>query len=186
MISLIAQAGGLSAFEEKTPYQNNLSYDGSSASLVYFSFADKEGFTDDTLQKKLGVAYFKNFYFYKGYVVGSADTVFFVINEAKPAIIKFKSRPKFEIYLRDNNLKPLIWTRSYDFKYDLANFKDWPFIVLFSWPFILLLVILFLYSLATLKKNKHKILYTVKSAYLILCIAFVLFAYLFQIFPQSI
>lgn len=175
----MAKAGGLSAFEEKTPYNNTLSYDGSSSYLVYFDFTSQPN-----LATKL--VYFKSFYFYKGHIIGKADSAFFVVNEAKLQMFKFKNSEQFEKYLLENSLKPSIWTRWYDFRYDLANFKDWPLLLIGAWPFVLLLLAMFIYSLATLKKNKHKILYNAKIAYLALCIGFVLFVYLFQIFPQSI
>lgn len=179
LTNMLAKAGGLSAFEEKTPYNNTLSYDGSGSHWAYFDFTSRPN-----LATKL--VYFKEFYFYKGHIIGKADSLFFVVNEAEPEMAEFKNKAQFEKYLREHSLKPLVWTRWYDFKYDLANFKDWPFHLIAAWPFVLALLALLVYSLATLKNNKHKMLYSAKIAYMVLCIGFVLFVYLFQIFPQSI
>ncbi|KQC02797.1 hypothetical protein [Pedobacter sp. Hv1] len=180
-----SMAGGYAAFEERTPYHNLLVYDGSSSYLVYLEYSDSNSSTIGNSNTKEN-AYFKQFYFYKGYIVGRADSLFFVANERKPTVLKFTDSVKFEAFLIKNNLKPKLWTRWYDHYYDEANFKYLLLFAFFLFPITLLIISLYLYCFVNVLKGKKVKFYKAKMFYLIALPSFILFVYLFQTFPQSI
>lgn len=181
----LAIAGGYAAFEEETPYHNHLVYDGSSSHLVCLEYSDNNLSTVG-YPNTIVTACFKQFYFYKGYIIGRTDSLFIVANERKPAVLKFTDSVKFEAFLIKNNLKPKLWTRWYDHYYDEANFKYILFFAFFLFPITLPIIFLYGYCLVHILKGKKAKFYKVKIAYLIALPSLILFIYLFQAFPQSI
>ena len=177
-------AGGLSSFQESTPYNNTLYYDGSAGSPVTFMFGATSG-ASDTLSIQATQTAFSDFYFYKGHIIAETDTSFTVINEKVPAINFFDDQASFDTYLDANNLRPKIWTRWYNKNYDEANFKTLGFAAFYFFPISLVIIGLAIYFAISIRKTRNRTYKVFKKVYLTVLIAFVAFVCLFQMFPQS-
>ena len=177
-------AGGLSSFQERTPYDNTLYYDGSAGSPVTFMFGATSR-ASDMISKQATQTAFSDFYFYKGYVIAETDTSFTVINEKQPGIHLFNDQASFDAFLDANNLRPKIWTRWYNKNYDEANFKSLSFMVFYYFPISLVIIGLAIYFTISIRKTRNNAYKSFKKVYLIGLVAFIVFTYLLQIFPQS-
>lgn len=178
-------AGGLSSFQEPTPYGNTVYYDGSAGAPITFHFGETSKASDTLSLKAAGTA-FSDFYFYKGFLIAETDTTGTIINERDPEILFFKDKRLFSNYLNTHNLKPKIWTRWYNKNYDQANFKSFVFLAFFFFPVTLVLIGLAIYFLVSLKKTKTTGYKTFKKIYLIALITVAGLIFLLQTFPQSI
>lgn len=146
--SNMCYAGGLSAWEDATPYGNKLYYDGGSERLVEFTLKEKE-------------VWFKEFYFYKNYTVAKGDAAFYIIDEKKDKIEVFHNKQDFEKALKERELNPFFIVRWYDDNY--GSDKFWiPFsLVLFPFPF--LMPILWLICLISLFRQSDKMVFLKKT-----------------------
>ncbi len=146
---LSSHAGGFAAFSEKTPRGNSLEYSGSDSYEVVFSYAQGGGYYP-----------MKRFYFYKEFLIGESETGFYVINEVTNSIREFSEKTEFTQYLKEQKLKPLIFTRWFNYCYDesVNALFLWPILFIFV-PIPLVLPSLLLYSVISLifwKKPRFK------------------------------
>jgi hypothetical protein len=79
LYSNVLLAGGMSAWEEKTPHGNRLSFDGYSPVIIEFYYSEYQQNIEYPVS-------FNKFFFDKNYIVASADSVYYIINEVNPAI----------------------------------------------------------------------------------------------------
>ncbi|WP_133551481.1 hypothetical protein [Pedobacter duraquae] len=177
-------AGGLSSFQERTPYDNTVYYDGSAGSPVTFMFGATSR-ASEAISKQATQTAFSDFYFYKGYVIAETDTSFTVINEKQPSVNFFNDQSSFDAYLDANNLRPKIWTRWYNKNYDEANFKPLSFMAFYYFPVSIFIIGLTIYFTISIRKTKNNAYKSFKKVYLIGLVVFIAFVYFLQVFPQS-
>jgi len=135
LITLSCYAGGLSAWQEETPYGHTIDHDGSAGGWVCLSMGKNS-------------ACFQHFYFYKGHTVAHSDSLYFIINERKEIVQEFKSELAWRRAIKDQNLKPL-FKREYNSDYS-SIFGDGIFFFIVFFPIPLLMPILWLCCLISL------------------------------------
>ncbi|WP_313376760.1 hypothetical protein [Chishuiella sp.] len=116
-------AGGLSAWNEVTPYGHEMYHDGTSSGRITLSL-------DSTSVS------FKNFYFYKGYTIAKSDSLFLIINEKTQKVQKFTNEKKWKTQLKQKKLVPF-FQRDYDSNYSSAFGSGFIFLILVPYPFFL-------------------------------------------------
>lgn len=132
-------AGGFAYFREETPNGNILECSGNSK-LVVFTFSYGGGYYSMT-----------DFYFYKNHVIGKNESDFYVINEETHGVREFNNESHFNEYLKSEKLKPLIWTRWFNYNYDASvNALFWYVVIFIFAPAPLVLPGLLLYSVISL------------------------------------
>ncbi|MFB6456786.1 hypothetical protein ACE38W_16055 [Chitinophaga sp. Hz27] len=166
---LSCMAGGLSAWEEETPYHHTLSHDGESTGWVMLSM--------DTTTLS-----FQHFYFYKGYIVASADSSQFIINEKTMTVQQFADVNKWQQAIAAQHLNPL-WKREFDDCYGTDKFGMMLFLFLVPVPLFFPLV--WLACVISLFFPTRKLLKLRRSISWILPTTAIL-AWLYYAFPQSI
>ena len=124
LCSLSAFAGGLSAWQEETPYGHKIDHDGTAGGWVCLSM--------DTTS-----VCFQQFYFYKGHTVAHSDSLYYIIDEEKETLQTFKNKDQWIRAIEKQNLDPA-WKREYNANYS-SIFGDGIlfFIVFFPVPLIL-------------------------------------------------
>lgn len=141
-------AGGFAYFREETPNGNILECSGNSRDVV-FTFSHGGGYYSMT-----------NFYFYKNCVIGKKESNFYVINEETHGVREFNNESHFKEYLKDEKLKPLIWTRWFNYNYDASvNALFWWIAFFIFAPLPLVLPVLLIFSVISLifgKSTRYK------------------------------
>ncbi|MFC4211841.1 hypothetical protein ACFOWA_11645 [Pedobacter lithocola] len=122
--SLTCSAGGLSAWQEDTPYDHKIDHDGTSGGWVCLAL--------DTTS-----VCFKEFYFYKGCTIAKSDSLYYIINERKATVQQFNNQKNWLKAIKAQNLEPF-FKREFNSDYSSA-FGDglFFFIVFFPFPFLL-------------------------------------------------
>jgi hypothetical protein len=139
--SNVCFAGGISVWEDVTPYGNKLYHDGGNDKLVELTVNDSH-------------IWFKEFYFYKKHVIAREDGTFFIINEKTNAIDKFHNELDFKKALEEKKLTPVFITRWYNENYGTDKF--WiPFLMVLL-PFPFLMPIIWLICLISLFRKSGK------------------------------
>ncbi|NIG55737.1 hypothetical protein [Chitinophaga sp. Cy-1792] len=136
-------AGGLSAWEEDTPFHNILAHDGVTVGWVTL--------TMDTTSLS-----FKHFYFYKGFIVASADSSYYIIDEEKKTIQEFGDQDKWQQAIKAQHLNPL-WKREYDDCYGTDKFG--MIFALFVLPIPLFLPLLWITCVISLFFSTRKLIF---------------------------
>jgi hypothetical protein len=136
-------AGGLSAWEDDTPYGNKLYHDGEADKLVELTIDSSS-------------VWFKEFYFYKNYIIAKTEGTFYIINERTNAIDEFHNELVFKKALAENELNPVFITRWYDENYGIDKFW-FPFSMILL-PFPFLMPIIWMISLVSLLRKLNKML----------------------------
>lgn len=127
-------AGGLSFWQERTPYGHTIEHDGGAGGWVCLSL--------DTSS-----VCFQQFYFYKGHTIARTDSAFFIINEKEQIIQRFTNKALWQKAIAAQGLEPF-WKREYNDNYGID--KIWmPFCFVF-FPFPFLLPLLWLFCLISL------------------------------------
>jgi hypothetical protein len=134
--------------------------------------------------------YIEEWYFYKGHVIGTMEpnqsNRFFVINEQSCSLDTFDRAEEFDQYLTNHGLKPLFWTRWYDFNWGTfvsgtGNGSFFLFIF-FGGIFWLILGLLFviIFLIMYVPKRRHR--WVLVSIFLL----FIFIRILLDVFPGSI
>lgn len=162
-------AGGLSAWEEKTPYGHSIYHDGTAGGWVCLSM--------DTTS-----TCFQHFYFYKGHTIAHSDSLYFIINEGKETVQEFNNEQQWLQAIKQQNLKPL-FKRAYNSNYS-SIFGDGIFFFIIFFPIPLLLPIIWLFCLISLAFSwKWAKGFRKHYAWVYPSIVFIMIMY--SIFPQS-
>lgn len=135
LCSLNSFAGGLSAWQEDTPYGHKIDHDGTAGGWVCLSI--------DTTS-----VCFQQFYFYKGHTVAHSDSLYFIINERKETVQEFNNKAKWQLAIEQQNLNP-IFKREYNSNYS-SIFGDGILFFIVFFPVPLLMPILWLCCLISL------------------------------------
>jgi hypothetical protein len=135
LCSLNTFAGGLSSWEERTPYGHKIDHDGSAGGWVCLSMSTNS-------------VCFQQFYFYKGYTIAHSDSLYFIINEDKETVQEFKNEKQWRQAIDQQNLKP-IFKREYNADYS-SIFGDGIFFFIVFFPVPLLMPLLWLFCLISL------------------------------------
>ena len=86
-------------------------------------------------------------YFYKNHIIGkkkksaesSSSIEYFIVNERRNSILIFESKDRWDEDLKENNLKPFLWTRWFDDNWDhIETLKLYAFL---WFPFTIILII---------------------------------------------
>lgn len=164
-----SNAGGLSAWQEDTPYGHKIDHDGSAGGWVCLAI--------DT-----NSLCFKHFYFYKGHTIASSDSLYFIINERNETVQQFTNEKNWQNAIKQQGLKPL-FKREYNANYS-SIFGDGIFFVIVFFPIPLLMPIIWIACVISLafpwkwakKTRKH---------YAWIYPSIILLMVLYSIFPQS-
>lgn len=113
-------AGGLSAWEETTPGGNTIGHDGTSGGWI-------------TLTMDTTTITFKRFYFYKGNVVATSDSSWYIANESTKRVQEFRDEATWKAAIKTQHLKPF-WKREYDDHYGSDKFGMLLLLVLVPFP----------------------------------------------------
>jgi hypothetical protein len=116
-------AGGLSAWQEDTPYGHSMDHDGMAGGWIYMQI--------DTTS--VG---FQQFYFYKGYTIAHSDSAFYIIDEKANHIQKFNSNAQWQKAIAEQNLKPLL-KREYNSSYGIDKVLGPVFLLMAPFPLLL-------------------------------------------------
>ncbi|MBV8252018.1 MAG: hypothetical protein JO154_05370 [Chitinophaga sp.] len=162
-------AGGLSAWEEMTPYNNTIAHDGTSGGWI-------------TLTMDTTTVSFKHFYFYRGYIVASADSLQYIINEKTKSIQQFTDVNAWQQAIAQQHLDPL-WKREFDDCYGTDKFGRILLLLLFPIP--LLVPILWLICLISLLFPTRKLI-KIRRHFSWIYPAIVVLVILYDTLPQSI
>ncbi|MBS7256304.1 hypothetical protein [Flavobacterium branchiicola] len=162
-------AGGISSWEDVTPYGNRLYHDGENDELVELTV------------NNLNI-WFKEFYFYKRHIVAIEKGTFFIINEKTNKVEEFHNEQAFKKALKEKKLIPVLITRWHDENYGIDKF--WvPFLmVLLPLPF--LMPIIWLFCLISLLRKTNKKLF-LKKMVTVGYPAIVVLVLIIYNFPQS-
>ena len=133
-VSTSAFAGGLSAWQEDTPYGHSIYHDGTSGGWIEMRI--------DTINIE-----FQHFYFYKGFTVAESDSSYFIIDEKNEQVEKFTDKAMWQRAIANKKLEPT-FKRTYSSAYGVD--KEWDPLLLFLLPIPLLLPILWLFCLISL------------------------------------
>lgn len=135
LTSLNSFAGGLSAWQEDTPYGYKIDHDGTAEGWVCLSL--------DTTS-----VCFKEFYFYKGYTISQSDSLYYIINERKETVQKFSNEKEFLQQIKAQNLEPF-FKREFNSNYSSA-FGDGLFFMILLVPIPFLIPLLWLFCVISL------------------------------------
>ncbi|MCZ4244128.1 hypothetical protein [Pedobacter punctiformis] len=127
-------AGGLSAWQEETPYGHEIEHDGTEGGWIRMQL-DSTSIT------------FQNFYFYKHYTVAYSDAEFYIVNEKTAVVQRFVNKQQWESALNKQDLEPF-WKREYNDNYGVD--KAWAPLLLIFLPFPFLLPVLWLICVISL------------------------------------
>jgi hypothetical protein len=163
-------AGGLSAWQEETPYGHTIYHDGSAGGWVCLSIVTNS-------------ICFQHFYFYKGHTVAYSDSSYFIINERKETVQKFTNEQQWLEAIQQQNLKP-IFKREYNSDYS-SIFGDDIFFFLVFLPVPLLMPILWLCCLISLA-FPWQWAKGFRKYYAWIYPSIVLILIMYSIFPQSL
>lgn len=170
LVSHYLFAGGLSAWQEDTPYGHKINHDGAAGGWVCLSM--------DTAS-----VCFQQFYFYKGHTVAQSDSLYFIIDEQKETVQEFQNKGQWQQAINEQNLNP-IFKRTYNANYS-SIFGDGIFFFIVFFPVPLLLPILWLFCLVSLAFSwKWGRGFRKHYAWIYPSIIFVMMMY--SLFPQSI
>lgn len=128
MVSL-AFAGGMSAWQEKTPYGHDIEHDGTAGGWI-------------CMQIDTNSVCFQHFYFYKGHTIAESKSEFFIINEKTERIQKFTNQEQWRKAVIVQKLVPL-WKREYNDNYGIDKFAGAILLILVPIPLFLPLLWLF-------------------------------------------
>lgn len=173
-------AGGLSSFEERTPFGNRLYYDGTATGTVWFFFSPSASSNEND-----GLS-FNRFYFYKNFLIAESKNTYYIIDERQRNYKRYADRLLFEEALKHHRLKPRIRTRWYDHHYDEANLKWIYFMAIIMFPLTIVIAGMYLYSIYSLAIQRSKKFKILKKTYLLTISIFMFVLFVIQTFPQSI
>ncbi|SET56378.1 hypothetical protein [Hymenobacter actinosclerus] len=165
-----ASAGGLSAWQESTPYGHRLDHDGSAGGWI-------------TMTLDTTVVEFQHFYFYRQHTIADSRSGYLIINEASEQVQRFSSEAEWHQQLARQKLVPL-WKRAYNANYS-GIFGDGTFFFLVFFPFPLLVPLLWLACLMSLPffgRKLYRLRRTISWLYPAICLV----AVLLSVFPQSL
>ncbi|MBV7530848.1 hypothetical protein [Chitinophaga sp. sic0106] len=134
LLTATAFAGGMSAWEEKTPKGNTIYHDGTAGGWITL--------TMDTTE-----VMFRHFYFYKGCTIATDDSLHYIINENNNTVQRFDNEAAWKAAIKAQHLNPL-WKREYNDSYGTDKFGH--ILLLIFFPIPLLLPILWLVCLISL------------------------------------
>ncbi|RAJ08653.1 hypothetical protein LX64_01307 [Chitinophaga skermanii] len=166
--AITSYAGGLSAWSEKTPFNHIIEHDGTAGGWVSL-------YLDTTTVN------FKNFYFYKTYLIAYDDSLQYIINEKTSTVQQFHNETAWKAALKEQSLEP-IWKREYNSNYGTDKLAVIFFLIFV--PFPLLLPIFWLVCIVSLALPSRK-MWVFRKHFSWVYPAVILWALLSDWVPQS-
>lgn len=165
-------AQGLGDWQNKTPEGNKMYDAGGGVNLIL-------------LKSNTEFTNVKTWYFYKHCIIGTTDSIFFVIDERSADLRKYTSENEWRNYLKDATLEPVLWTRWFS--------DNWKFYERMVFVFIAMIIILFVplltYTAWTLNKwVAGKSDFRINKQYVLMlsgCVLLLAARFFLDIYPQS-